>query len=290
MESKAGMFLDSLIELCKENPEYLHPQDALRYRFLLSMLKQFVFKPWNREDCVSVANATIQQMRKQGLQSWVASYVRVDSPVYKDVPREPYGLMPHYVLDAALFVLKHLHGFFGGFSSRWSNESRSFRIEPMVANAPEDFRLFESPSFKSDFTRNVPAIFTRGLVPQGASIRVWRYGNGNQRRTTALYQSGDSFWFSVSRCHLSSGVYDYSDAEVEYNQPEYDISEDFVLYGNILEELTVRAGYLQGLGEHPAFIPGRWLKHSFRTLGRRHSGEDSIEPETAPWDISPLLQ
>jgi len=38
--SNAGEFLDALIRLCAEPPEYLHPQDAVRY--LLSTRK------WNR--------------------------------------------------------------------------------------------------------------------------------------------------------------------------------------------------------------------------------------------------
>lgn len=284
LESKADAFLDVLIELCKEPPEYLHSQDARRYVFLLSMMKQFGCRDWDGKELVQMSDPTIRDLCGRGLDIWVGSYVHPDSPAFIDIHREPYGLMPHYVLDAARFVLKHVYGYFGGISS---NENRHFRIEPMVKNAPDEFRQFESSSFKSEFTRNVPLIWAKGLVPENACIRIQQRHHCEE--PTGFYQAGDSFWLNVSRCHLSIGFQDYSAANVEYKPPEYDISEDFVLYGNLIEGLMVEDGHLQAQDEYPIFIPARWLTHGFPSSSRP-SNDDSLEPQAAPWDKGPVLQ
>ena len=44
-ESNAGRFLDTLIRLCADPPEYLHPQDAVRYLYLLPPLRAFTALP-----------------------------------------------------------------------------------------------------------------------------------------------------------------------------------------------------------------------------------------------------
>jgi len=158
----------------------------------------------------------------------------------------------------------------------------------MVGNAADEYRQFESSSFKSEFTRNVPLIWAKGSVPEDACIRIPQYHHFEER-SARFYQQGDSFWFNVSRCYLSRGFNDSPVANVEYSPQEYDVSEDFVLYGNLIEGLMVQDGHLQADGEYPIFLPGRWLTHALSS-SVRFSNDDLPEPEAAPWDVIALIQ
>jgi hypothetical protein len=75
--------------------------------------------------------------------------------------------MPHYALDAALFVLAHAYGHNG------YRDNGSYKVEAMVKPELEERRSygsFETPAFKAEFTRGTRRR-VKGIVPEGGRIR-----------------------------------------------------------------------------------------------------------------------
>ncbi len=269
LKSNAGHFLDYLLQLCKTPPEYVHPQDASRYEILLRLLKRFEFPDFEnflpgKVRNLIVGNTTIDRMCRVALLQWVKNYLRSSNDVYP--------LMAHYALDAAMFVLKHVRGHIG-----YGQGNEIFRVKGMVKDAEtlQNFEPLETRSFKRDFTLNAGGVIAKGTVPEGANISSQTYKEPS-------YKEGDSFWFRVERCHLSSGIEDhYVYTTAESPERNYDINEEFKFFGHLL--IPHHPGEIQPKGwrrEIPTFVPARWFSHAFR--------ENSLV--RLPWEPAPEVQ
>jgi hypothetical protein len=54
--------LDALIQLCTQPPEYLHPQDAVRYLYLLPLLRAFGALNYMTKKTEMVAKGTVADL------------------------------------------------------------------------------------------------------------------------------------------------------------------------------------------------------------------------------------
>jgi hypothetical protein len=162
--------------------------------------------------------------------------------------------MPHYVLDAANFIISHLRGDWGGDNER-------FRLNPMMDDKESRlYNLFDS-GFKADFTRVVGRVWTTGRVPPTGKI-------SSQLVWFNSYNAGDEFRFRIDRCHLSSGIHDYVSAICELPKTsQFDLMSGFEFWGSLLQYRVPQVEYSPNVAfadytEVPMFVPGRWITHA----------------------------
>jgi hypothetical protein len=256
-ESNAGDFIDTLIQLCSDPPEYLHPRDAARYLYLLPLLRAATFYDSDISGYRNVADASIMDLCRfhGGLFWWVISFYRGREPV------EAHPLMPHFALDAAEFVLAHAHGSY--HMPNWKNPTSGWRLKAMVPDLKEGREVFDR-SFKADFTNNSGSGRSKGVVPEGGFI------SGDLQWAKFSILPGDEFYFRISRCFLSEGWNDYTHVTCEDALRPFDLREDFNVYGelSVPEQMPLPEGEEIRFQKFNAEIPARWITH-----GREFKGE-----------------
>jgi hypothetical protein len=265
-DSNAGTFLDSLIALCADPPEYLHPRDAERYLYLLPILRGSTFHDSPKSGAVeNVADGTIADLCRFGgaLEDWVTSYYARRTPVVA------HTLMPHFALDAAELVLAHAYG------NRFCQGD--WYLQAMVPDLKENG--FLSPQFKADFTRATGYVYAKGIVPEDASILRRTY-----QETLSYFMPGDEFCFRIERCHLSEGFYDNEVFSCEETKPRpYDLRDNFKFFGSLLVSVKAGRGEIRtededGIHEYGLFqslMPARWITHGKKDEAGRF--------EPTPW-------
>jgi hypothetical protein len=222
-DSNAGDFLDALIGLCAEPPEYLHPPDAVRYLYLLPLLKAFFTHNYSRPNLRSrlVANLTIEELCCWDvLEQWVRSY-------YGRGTTEAHPLLPHFALDAKQFILAHALGR-SHIMREIRNEYIIYSVEPMVKpELNQQWMNYDDKSFRSDFTRENGGRWAKGIVPEGGRIKSLYSGKPNYAAPGAV------FYFRIDRCHLSEGWNDHHIAACEKTPRAFDLMDEFVFSGEI---------------------------------------------------------
>lgn len=259
-KNNAGKFIDSLIQLCSNPPEYLHPRDAARYLFLLPLLKAST--PY----CLKkpVADSTIGELcdSRSALEIWIKSYYQ---PAHRG---EVHPLLPHFALDAAEFLLACANGH--SDFVKVGDEFRSWSVKAMVrdlALVHGDFGHF-GMEFKRGFSTSC-SHRSKGVVPLGASIKWRTWSRETQKEGEQELLPGDGFQFYITRCFLSDGWTDYVHADVckETKASSLDMRKDFEFHGKLSA-----AGY----SDVNSSIPGRWIVASTNFKG------DEILP--LPWE------
>lgn len=237
--SPASLFIDALIALCKGNPPYVRPEDSLRHQTLLPQLANFeCTEEWDEGfPTCKVGNISIARI-EDALEQWVRSYLR---RAYKG---EVHRMMPHFALDTAEFVRKHLQGYY----SHGGSEMPPFSIGPMMEGGSH--KTIFKPYFKRDFTCCSRAS-VKGVVPEGAEIKMLWHPSLNSQTLAP----GGSFLFLAERCHLSTSWSENVHAEAA-EPVRMDISEEFMLYGTLW--MPTSNDESQQVG---AYISPRWFTH-----------------------------
>jgi hypothetical protein len=193
-------------------------------------------------------NVTDLPIRDIGLalRSWVESALRNNS----------FSLMPTFVLDAGRFIETHVWG--RHFHDRGN---QAWDIRPLVEGMEEQRspRGLDDSQLKKEITKAFAGLLVRLQIPEGSRVK-------NVRSETIAAGAGTAY-LAIERCHLSSGIYDYIDLEIEEdNYPRHDVSEEFQLRGKLWPREAVEA-LLEGNHEFPynehrllrVEVPGRWI-------------------------------
>lgn len=179
--------------------------------------------------------------------------------------------MPTFVLDAGRFIETHVWGRY--FYDR-GNET--WEITPLVEGMEEQRSPggLDDVQLKKEITRAFGRLLVRLQIPEGTRMK-------NIRSKTIAAGAGTAY-LSIERCHLSSGIYDDIDLEIEEdNSPRHDVSEEFQLRGKLWPREAVEA-LLEGnhefaYNEHRLLkveVPGRWIRaeltaeHTWRDMPR----------------------
>jgi hypothetical protein len=187
-------------------------------------------------------------MRNFGIEAWVDSFLHKNSE---------HPLMPHYVLDAAQFILFHVEGY---YAYPDGDKREHFRLEPMVSYTDSLGPDVFGKRFKAEFTRAACCVYTKGKVPAGAHIT-------SPAPHFSIYKSGDEFCFRVERCHLSTGFADFLHASCEAEEQRFDLMKEFKFWGSLLfhndAHEVCRPVTVPGDVELRTFVPARWITHAF---------------------------
>jgi hypothetical protein len=259
-DSNAGEFLDALIGLCAEPPEYLHPQDAVRYLYLLPLLKGFFNSIFTRPDLRGrlVANLTIEELCQWDvLQHWVHTY-------YGRGAVEAHPLLAHFALDAAQFVMAHAYGR-RQILREIGGEYHIYSVEPMVKELKEPMYSLTvtDKNFRREFTMENGWAWARarGVVPEGGRIKSLYVGRPDYAAPGAV------FFFRIARCHLSESWNDCHVAAGEETPRAFDLMDEFQFSGEIkgtpssIETRNVPARWLtHGRKDQQEWVPLPWLE------------------------------
>jgi hypothetical protein len=246
LEDPCGRFLDQLLGVVFARPAYLRPEDVHRYASLIQYFRAFrVAMGWgeNRTE-LSAGNVPLQRLG-WALARWVEA----------ERFGAPFSLMPTFALDAARFIQTHACG-----RHFWAQQNESWEIRPMVPALPEE-RLndLDDPRMKKDITQGFAGMIVTLDIPDGCRVR--------DCRTKAVLAEPGTACFSIERCHLSSGIYDHTDAEVEEDRPpKHDVATEFELRGKLYPVAVVEAirkgdhrMWEQKHGFPQLEVPGRWI-------------------------------
>jgi hypothetical protein len=241
------VLLDKLIGVVFAKPGYLQADDVCRYASLIHEFKKFaVDRGWGTtRKSVYVTDLPIRDIGS-ALRHWVESTLRNHS----------LSLMPTFVLDAGRFIETHVWGrhFYGRGNEAWE-------ITPLVEGMeePRSSGGLDDAQLKKEITTAFARLLVRLQIPEGFRIK--------NVRSETIADSGGTAYLSIERCHLSSGIYDDIDLEIEGdNSPKHDVSEEFQLRGKLWSREAVEA-LLQGSHEFPydehrllkVEVPGRWI-------------------------------
>ncbi len=160
-ESNAGEFLDALIQLCADPPEYLHPQDAVQYLYLLPLLKAFTgqLRPSKAMKTTTkvVADITIEELCCWDvMENWIHSY-------YGRGAVEAHPLLPHFALDAKQLILAHAYG--PRHRRRYNGLEVEAMVKPELKERYNGHDLSLDRQFRSEFTRENRGARAKGIVP-----------------------------------------------------------------------------------------------------------------------------
>ena len=244
-EKPSRLLLDRLLALAFKRPGYLRQADAHRYASLIHAFgRHELDHGWGADRRRSlVADLPIGKI-DMALRNWVESTLRDDG----------CPLMPTFVLDAGRFIEAHVRGH---IEYPWGRQA--WEIKSFVDGIDEDrSSRLDDRRIKREITSAVGGILVRLCVPVGCRIK--------DQATQAVTTEPGQAYLSIERCHLSSGLYDDTDLEVEEdNRPVHDIGEEFMVRGRLwpapaIEALLQKSDYQFNERSLPKVeVPGRWI-------------------------------
>jgi hypothetical protein len=246
VSDRCGALLEELLGVIFSEPEYVQPCDVWRYASLLDRFRTFEFVDgWGKSRAVAaVQNVPLQQLAL-ALDSWVSDAIRSGG----------HPLMASFVLDAARFIESHACG------RTYYSENKTWEIRPMVGglDTRRDSRL-DDPRMKRDITSLLGGTIVAAMLPADARLRDLRDEGYEVAGPREIY-------FTIERCHLSSGLYDNNHVTMSEPQPRrHDISEEFRFRGvlcpaELVREIEQRK-VSYGVERHrwPSFeMPANWI-------------------------------
>ena len=246
-QDKIGDLIDHLIGLCFSRPPYLTKVDAARYITMLNEFCNFIavdYSNWREVENKRrvVADMQITQVFRT-IEQWVNAYLHDD---------DAHPMMPIYAMDTGRFIEEHVSPGYG-----WGDDDCS--LEPLISK--DDRReawdrqgqpLFDK-SFRTYFTRRWgPRVLCK--VPPHGTARATDYRDG---KIFDVFAPGDTFQFTIRRCHLSESLETGTSMTCTEPRPQFDLMEEFRFYGTVL--VPDMAGKLL---EARAYVPGNWITHA----------------------------
>jgi hypothetical protein len=159
------------------------------------------------------------------------------------------------MLDTGRFIEAHAWG-----REFHDQANGSWEIKPLVEGMEDQrSRGLDDAKLKKEVTSLFRGLLVCLQIPPGSRIKDARSG--------AIVADAGTAYFSIERCHLSTGLYDDIDLEVEEdNPPKHDVSEEFRLRGKLWSKEAAEALLRTDRGfpyeEHrlPRLeVPGRWI-------------------------------
>lgn len=259
--TSCGDFLEVLLELLRREPEYVPGADIARHLALLkSFLKCSVMR-WDtasgRERKVPVARQPLDQL-PLALESWLASW---RSP-------EHFLLLHTYAIGTAELIWAHAVG-----QDEWTSEdvSRRWRVAPVLPESIVSPLLcrrvaWEDVGFKRLETGRIKGQVVVVRIPEEGRCEPLVEG-------FPLLKPGVQFLFSIERCHLSSGFYDYPHYRaVDDRESATSLASNFRLWGRIRfpqEQDTTSLGWYVEKGPKLQ-VPIRWITHVLQHNSETH--------------------
>lgn len=240
------LLLDRLLALVFAKPGYLRSADIHRHATLIHAFGQHeLSQGWDSSSRrVAVTELPIDRV-DVALRDWIESLLRHDG----------WSLMPTFALETGRLIEAHVRGH---TASSW--QGQPWQIKPIIPGIDDiPFSRLADARLKKEITSAFAGILVRFCVPTGCRIKEPATG-------TVTTEPGIAY-LGVERCHLSSGIYDDTDLELEEdNSPAHDIGEEFMMRGklwpaNAIEVLLDRnRDYDFNERNLPRTeIPGRWI-------------------------------
>lgn len=253
----SGTLLDLLLALVLSDAPYIHDAARSRHAAMLVDLKGFEVprSEWSRRASGRVAAMPLSDL-PWAISRWVQHHGRSNI----------HPLMQSFAIATAELVRAHAFG-----ESLFDHDARSdARLPRLVSAALEEdrwsragFGFLDESRFKREVTERVGGLIVLACVPEGARFVDPRGG-------ATVLESGVTFAFRISRCHLSTGFYDRDDLVVEdVTRLEYDIDDGFRFRGHFIGRLppgfdyTTQKLHPNDLSSEARLleleIPARWI-------------------------------
>lgn len=243
-DNTCGELVDSLLAVCRAEPEFLRPESCQRYLALLPEFKSFVVE-FHPSKPISAINQPIRQISPV-LHEWIRSYLCR--------PANPHPILPSYALDTAMFIDSMLRGGYIGPNRHPENQGLTIEIEPLVRDAAEVRFDFDS-THKREFTNANRLQYVLCRIPPDGQLR-FNFSNKRDR----ILGPEEEFEFLTGRCYLSA---DWGGGEPVITGEEpyrLDLQSEFKFPGR-LEGLpdpwNVPSSFAYAL--HQAEVPAHWV-------------------------------
>lgn len=214
-----GSLLDQVSGVCFSRPEYLTLDGAKRHAVWTDELRHFSCMDFGSNTGKTEKLATdfpISQLSLV-LDRWVRSFFRSKS-----------ALLSSFALQTAYFIREHA---MGHYHPRYDYSGRA--EDPWEIEAFLDSKFggadhsFPDPRLKKDLTEDLGHLSVIAVVPREIKLV-------NKFKQVAL-PAGTEFLFRIERCHMSRGIYDRLDYDIEGDRLQrFDIDDGFQFYGTPL--------------------------------------------------------
>lgn len=219
--SKIEVLVNHLIDILFSNPPFVRESEVFRYA---SLLYDFMFfeicNDLNKRK--NKLQIKVKDFHLSDLVYCINSWIR---SIQSDSSAHP--LILTYAIDTCLFICKMLSGYHFDRRVRGCQAEVESIMECNDLNKLNFNILFDS-NFKKNVTeQNIRYLLVVAKLPIGCKITNYE--------GEILCSENDEILFRIKRCHLSSGVYDNVFFSChDYPEIEYDISEDFNFYGELI--------------------------------------------------------
>jgi len=198
--------IDHVIEICQAGPEYLRPEDARRYVWLLGQLKELI----------AVEASGWCSLHLGGiLERWVKTHLY-------DANAHP--LLASYALNTAELLRALICGYQSNLPDWWEIVGIVEGSDALTMG----FSFWRTREFKRQFTMQAFPLDVLASVPVGASV--------TSRRNVEVISAGTTFACKIHRCHLSENILDSYDSHLRCSEPDgprFDLGRDFSFIGSV---------------------------------------------------------
>lgn len=239
-----GDVVELMILLVSEELPYVDQELTKKIKKMLIHFNEFKFTRYqfNRgketSEKILVKDGTLSDLNFATRQ-WVESFLCSND----------YPLLTTYALAVSKFTESHCYGCY-----IWGNpgaEIEGIFKDKFKASRNNEFRFLNDPQFKKDVTSQIGHSLAVAKIPGWASIVFDRSDKVLEGETDIL--------FKIQRCHLSSGIHDYSRFSVNTERKEFDLFEDFKFRGWLI--LSVQKDDEEKIIELEGEIPVQWITH-----------------------------